>query len=149
MLFSVFVAVVGIGLAYHFYVRRPEVSEGLAARWAGPHRILTNKYYVDELYDATAVRGTMSSARGLWKFDGAVVDGAVNGTGWLTRASAWVSHLIDKHAVDGIVNLIGWAVSETSYVLRRVQTGLIQNYALATLLGVFVFVFLTMYLLVR
>ena len=51
---------------------------------AGPHRILTNKYYVDELYDATAVRGTMSSARGLWAFDGAVVDGAVNGTGWLT-----------------------------------------------------------------
>ena len=149
MLVSVLVAVVGIGLAYHFYVRRPEVSEGLAARWAGPHRILTNKYYVDELYDATAVRGTMSSARGLWTFDGAVVDGAVNGTGWLTRVSAWVSHLIDKHAVDGIVNLIGWAVSETSYVLRRVQTGLIQNYALATLLGVFVFVFLTMYLLVR
>ena len=51
--------------------------------------------------------------------------------------------------MDGIVNLIGWTVSETSYVLRRVQTGLIQNYALATLLGVFVFVFLTMYLLVR
>ena len=149
MLVSVLVAVVGIGLAYHFYVRRPEVSEGLAARWAGPHRILTNKYYVDELYSATAVRGTVSSARGLWTFDGAVVDGAVNGTGWLTRALAWISHLIDKHAVDGIVNLIGWAVSETSYVLRRVQTGLIQNYALATLLGVFVFVFLTMYLLVR
>ena len=149
MLFSVLVAVVGIGLAYHFYVRRPEVSEGLAARWAGPHRILTNKYYVDELYDSTAVRGTVSSARGLWAFDGAVVDGAVNGAGWLTRASAWVSHLIDKHAVDGIVNLIGWTVSETSYVLRRVQTGLIQNYALAALLGVFVFVFLTMYLLVR
>ena len=149
MLFSVLVAVVGIGLAYHFYVRRPEVSEGLAARWAGPHRILTNKYYVDELYDATAVRGTMSSARGLWTFDGAVVDGAVNGSGWLTRASAWVSHLIDKYAVDGIVNLVGWTATEMSYVLRRVQTGLIQNYALATLLGVFVFVFLTMYLLVR
>ena len=149
MLVSVLVAAVGIWLAYHFYVRRPEVSEGLAARWAGPHRILTNKYYVDELYDATAVRGTMSSARGFWAFDGAVVDGAVNGSGWLTRALAWVSHLIDKYAVDGIVNLIGWTASEMSYVLRRVQTGLIQNYALATLLGVFVFVFLTMYLVVR
>ncbi len=149
ILLSVLVAVVGIGLAYHFYVRRPEVSEGLAARWAWPHRILTNKYYVDELYDATAVRGTMSSARGLWAFDGAVVDGAVNGSGWLTRASAWVFDLIDKYVVDGIVNLVGWTASETSYVLRRVQTGLIQNYALATLLGVFMFVFLTMYLLVR
>ena len=117
MLVSVLVAVVGIGLAYHFYVRRPEVSEGLAARWAGPHRI---PHETSTTWMSCMTRppcaGTMSSARGLWKFDGAVVDGAVNGTGWLTRASAWVSHLIDKHAVDGIVNLIGWAVSETSYV---------------------------------
>ena len=147
MVLSIGVAVIGIALAYHFYVRRPEKSSQLAERFAGPHRILTNKYYVDELYDATAVRGTVLLAGGSWKFDAAVVDGAVNGSGWLTRASAWVSHVIDKYVVDGIVNLIGWAAGESSYVFRRVQTGLIQNYALATLLGVFAFV--TLYLLVR
>ena len=147
MVLSIGVAVIGIALAYHFYVRRPEKSSQLAERFAGAHRILTNKYYVDELYDATAVRGTVSLAGGSWKFDAAVVDGAVNGSGWVTRASAWASHVIDKYVVDGIVNLIGWTVSEGSYVFRRVQTGLIQNYALATLLGVFAFV--TLYLLVR
>ena len=147
MVLSIGVAVIGIALAYHFYVRRPEKSIQLAERFAGPHRILTNKYYVDELYDATAVRGTVSLAGGSWKFDAAVVDGAVNASGWFTRASAWVSHVIDKYVVDGIVNLIGWTVGESSYVFRRVQTGLIQNYALATLLGVFAFV--TLYLLVR
>ena len=147
MVLSIGVAVIGIALAYHFYVRRPEKSSQLAERFAGAHRILTNKYYVDELYDATAVRGTVSLAGGSWKFDAAVVDGAVNGSGWVTRASAWASHVIDKYVVDGIVNLIGWTVSEGSYVFRRVQTGLIQNYALATLLGVFAFV--TLCLLVR
>ncbi len=147
MLFSVLLAVIGIWLAYRFYVTRPEISEGLAARYPGPHRVLLNKYYVDELYDATAVRGTLGSARGLWAFDRGVVDGAVNGSGWLTRFSAWLSNMFDKYVVDGLVNLVGWLAGEGSYVLRRVQTGLIQNYALLMLFGVFAF--LTLYLFTR
>jgi NADH-quinone oxidoreductase subunit L len=78
---SVLIGVVGILTAYRFYVRAPEIAENLARRFAGPHRVLLNKYYVDELYGATAVAGTMASARGLWVFDSTVVDGAVNGTG--------------------------------------------------------------------
>ena len=147
MALSVLVAVGGIALAYHLYVRRPERSQQLATNWAGAHRVLTNKYYVDELYDATAVRGTMTSARGLWTVDRNVVDGAVNGTGWLIRASSWVSHVVDKYLVDGMFNLLAWVCAEGSYVFRRVQTGLIQNYAVATLFGVFAFV--TVYLVAR
>jgi len=49
--------------------------------------------------------------------------------------------------VDGLVNLLGWICHEGSYTFRRLQTGLIQNYAVATLFGVFVFV--TMYLVAR
>ena len=147
MAFSVLVAACGIGLAYSNYVRRPERAAQWKAKWAGAHRVLTNKYYVDELYDATAIRGTMSSARGLWTVDKRVVDGAVNGAGWLTRASSWVSHVVDKYVVDGLVNLVGWICAEGSYVFRRGQTGLIQNYALATLFGVFVFV--TVYVVSR
>ena len=144
---SVLIALGGIALAHHLYVRRPELSERLAADFAGAHRVLTNKYYVDEAYDATAVKGTMSGARGLWTVDRNVVDGAVNGTGWMTRASAWVSHVVDKHVVDGLVNLVGRICAEGSYVFRHVQTGLIQNYAVATLFGVFAFV--TLYIAVR
>ena len=138
--FSVVIALLGIGLAYRNYVQRPETAKTWAKRWATPHRWLTNKYYVDEAYDATAVRGTMGSARWLWSVDKAVVDGAVNGAGWLTIIFAWISHVFDKYVVDGIVNLVGWIFQEGSYVFRRVQTGLIQNYAFATLLGVFAFV---------
>ena len=147
MALSVLIAAGGIALAYHLYVRRPERAKELATNWAGTHRVLTNKYYVDELYDATAVKGTMAGARGLWTVDRNVVDGAVNGTAWTTRASAWVSHVLDKYVVDGLVNLLGWVCAEGSYVFRRVQTGLIQNYAVASLVGVFACV--TVYLVVR
>ena len=140
MAFSVLIALGGIWFAYRNYVERPEAAERLAESLAGPHRVLTNKYYVDELYDATVVRGTMGSAGGLWTVDRQVVDGAVNGTGWTTIAASWVSHVLDKYVVDGLVNLTAWMCGEASYVFRRAQTGLIQNYAFVTLLGVFALV---------
>src|SRR5437016_634285 len=52
---SVLIAAFGIGLANKFYVTNPEISERLATQWAGAHRTLENKYYVDELYDATVI----------------------------------------------------------------------------------------------
>jgi NADH-quinone oxidoreductase subunit L len=140
MAFSVLVAAFGIGLAWKFYVTSPEISERLAQQYAGPHRVLSNKYYVDELYDATVVASTVNGGRGLWTFDRNVVDGAVNGTGWVTKISAWFSGLTDKHVVDGAVNLVGWTAQESSYWFRRFQTGLVQNYALLMLFGVFAFV---------
>jgi len=147
MVLSVFIGGLGIWMAYRFYIVRPETSEHLAERWSGAHRVLSNKYYVDELYDATAVKGTMASARGLWTFDGRVVDGAVNGAGWLTVFSSWISHLVDKYVVDGFVNLVGWTTGESSFRLRFMQTGLVQNYALWMLAGVFALV--SLYLLAR
>ncbi len=147
MAFSVLLAAGGIWFAWRNYVQQPEKSEQMAASFAGAHRVLTNKYYVDELYDATVVGGTMGSAGGLWTVDKRVVDGAVNGTGRTTIMGSWVSHVIDKYVVDGLVNLAAWVCGEASYVFRRVQTGLIQNYAFATLVGVFAFI--TWYLFAR
>jgi NADH-quinone oxidoreductase subunit L len=147
MAFSLLIAVTGIGLAHRFYVAKPEISEGLATQFAGPHRLLLNKYYVDELYNATVISGTFTSGRGLWTFDRRVVDGAVNGTGWTTVIGAWFSGLTDRTVVDGLVNLVGWIVQESSHLFRRVQTGLVQNYALLMLFGVFAFV--SIYLFMR
>jgi NADH-quinone oxidoreductase subunit L len=147
MIFSVLIAVAGILTARHFYLTRPEIPGRLTARFRGVHALLFNKYYVDELYNATAIRGTSSSARGLWTFDRIVVDGAVNGSGWLTRLGAWASHMFDKHVVDGLVNLLGWTAGQGSFLVRRLQTGLVQNYALLMVFGVFAF--LTIYLIAR
>jgi NADH-quinone oxidoreductase subunit L len=144
MVFSVLVAAVAIGVAWKFYVTSPEISEQLAERFAGAHRTLSNKYYVDELYNATVISGTMASGRGLWSIDRNVVDGAVNGTSWITVVSAWFSGLTDRTIVDGLVNLVGWIVQESSHAFRRFQTGLVQNYAMLMLFGIFAFV--TVYL---
>jgi NADH-quinone oxidoreductase subunit L len=147
MVFSLLIALTGIYLAWNAYVVRPEISQNLMAQFPVAHRTLSNKYYVDELYDATLIKGTMASGRGLWTIDRHVVDGAVNGTGWLTVASAWGSGLTDRTVVDGLVNAVGWVTQELSYWFRRVQTGLVQNYALLMLAGIFVFV--SVYLFAR
>jgi len=147
MLLSVTIGIVGILFAYRAYVQRPAIADGLKRRFATAHRVLTYKYYVDEFYHATVVRGTMNGADGLWAFDAKVVDGAVNGSGWFTIFSSWISHLADKHIVDGLVNLVGSVLHEASYLFRRLQSGLIQNYALLMVFGVFAF--LGVFLFVR
>lgn len=147
MFLSVLAAAAGLLTARHFYIARPEAASRLAAKWPGLHALLLNKYYVDELYHATAVRGTLTSGRRLWTFDRRVVDGAVNGSGWLTQIASWCSHMFDKHVVDGLVNAVGWSADRGSLFTRRAQTGLVQNYALLMVAGVVVF--LTVYLLAR
>jgi NADH-quinone oxidoreductase subunit L len=147
MAFSVGIGVLGIFLAYRFYVKDSSISERLARRWAGAHRVLSNKYYVDEAYNATVIRGTVSSARGLWAVDRNVVDGGVNGAGKITVITSWFSGLTDRSVVDGLVNAVGRVIQEASFTFRRLQTGLIQNYALLMLFGVFAFV--TIYLVAR
>jgi len=147
MAFSVVLAAVGIFAALKFYVWSPEISEQLAQKWSGAHRVLSNKFYVDELYQATVINGTFAGGRGLWTFDRNVVDGAVNGTGWATIVTSWFSGVTDRAVVDGLVNAVGQTVRESSFIFRRLQTGLVQNYAVLMLLGIFVFV--SVYLFVR
>jgi NADH-quinone oxidoreductase subunit L len=147
MFLSVLIAGAGILTARQFYVRNPEIPARLAERWRGAHSLLSNKYFVDELYDATAIRGTFAAARGLFTFDRRVVDGAVNGSAWLTQIASWLSHMADKYVVDGAVNLVAWTAGRGSFLVRRIQTGLMQNYALLMVVGIFAF--LTVFLLAR
>jgi NADH-quinone oxidoreductase subunit L len=107
-------AVGGIAIAWFFFLRRKEASEALARSFAGVHRTLLNKYYVDEIYDAAVVQPIHRlSERSLWKFfDAGVIDGAVNGAGRI--------------------------VSGASGVLKHVQTGSIRAYAMGVLVGVVV-----------
>jgi NADH-quinone oxidoreductase subunit L len=147
MVLSVAIAVIGIAVAQKFYVKSPEISEQLATRFAGAHNLLSHKYYVDELYGSTVISGTFGAGSGLWAVDRNVVDGAVNGAGKVTVVGSWVSGLTDRRVVDGLVNLVGWIVQESSLAFRRFQTGLVQNYALLMLFGIFAFV--GVYLFVR
>jgi NADH-quinone oxidoreductase subunit L len=103
----------------------------------GPaHGLFYNKYFVDEIYGALFVNGLCKGGGAqLWRFDARVVDGAVNGAGWLTRMTSTISMWWDTWIVDGLVRLTAFLVKFISYPVRMLQTGLVQNYALFIVLG--------------
>ena len=130
---SVAVATLGWFLAYVLYYKDNAFVR--ATRWArnlAPvHRLLENKYYIDEIYNATAVAGTLAFSRLLWWFDANIVDGLVNLTRHLTVIGfGHGSNLFDKYVVDGAVNGLASTARGGSRLLRRAQSGLVQNYAL-------------------
>jgi NADH-quinone oxidoreductase subunit L len=140
MAVSVLVALVGISLARYFYLRRPTIPGTLAARWGGLYRLIYNKYYVDQIYDAIFVNRSKDLGTTLGAFDRGVIDGLfVNGAGWVTRAFSSISMVWDKWIIDGLVNLAARIVWIFSYPVRMIQSGRVSNYALLIVLGVLVF----------
>ncbi|HKR59417.1 MAG TPA: hypothetical protein VJS64_06750, partial [Pyrinomonadaceae bacterium] len=97
------------------------------------------KYWVDEFYGWAVTRRVMDAARFVFAVDSKLVDGAVNGSAWLTRLSSKVTGATDKYFVDGLVNAIAAFIMRLmSPLLRAAQTGLTQNYALVMVLGLVV-----------
>jgi NADH:ubiquinone oxidoreductase subunit 5 (subunit L)/multisubunit Na+/H+ antiporter MnhA subunit len=114
----------------------------------GLHRLLFNKYSVDELYDRVFVRGVaLGGGETLYTVDRLFWDGGegevrpglgVNGIAWAVRdLLARASGVFDRGAVDGTVNAVGAILDNLSYVFRAVQNGLVQYYALCMVIGFF------------
>ncbi len=155
---SVAVGLIGIFVGRHLFKTSPAIPERLASAFAAPHRVLLNKYYVDELYDALFVRGlTLGGGRTLHGVDRYVVDGGdgevrpglgVNGVAWVARdILARLSDFWDKWIVDGGLTKVPAVILENlSYVFRAVQNGLVQHYALAMFIGVFLLIGMTLLL---
>ena len=148
---SVLIAVGGILVATRFYRGAFEIPNRLAASFPGAYRTLLNKYWVDELYGAVFVRGlALGGGNALHANDRFVVDGGdgevrpglgVNGLAWGVRdVLAKASNLWDRWVVDGAVNLTAFVLDNLSYALRAVQNGLVQNYALSMLIGLFLLI---------
>jgi NADH-quinone oxidoreductase subunit L len=139
IIISLIVAGIGIGLGLLFYIKDTRLPEVWAARLAPLYRASYNKYWIDEFYGWAVTRRTMDLARGIFAFDSKVVDGAVNGTAWLTRLSSRITGGTDKYFVDGLVNAIAdFVVRLMSPIVRAAQTGLTANYALVMVLGLLV-----------
>jgi NADH-quinone oxidoreductase subunit L len=110
MILSVVIAFIGIYIAYRLYIKNPEIPKRFVARFSGLHRVVYNKYFVDEIYGAIFVRGLFGLGTVLKSFfDEIVIDGTIN----------------------GVAALLGWAGS----LLRRVQSGYVQGYAFAMIVG--------------
>ena len=108
----------GLAVAYLFYIRNPKLPGQLAEQQAPLYRFLLNKWYFDELYDVIFVRSAKALGRLLWKRgDGDIIDGSLNGIAmgivpFFTRlAGRAQSGYIFTYAfamVLGIVGLITW-----------------------------------------
>jgi NADH-quinone oxidoreductase subunit L len=137
---SVAIALVGIYIAFSTYYRKSDRADRVSAQFKGLYTALSNKWYVDEIYDGLFVNRAKDLGTSLWKFDGAVVDGVVNGAASTTVQSALGSGWWDRWIVDGLVRFVGGFLRTFSSLLRLIQTGYAQNYALMMILGVMILI---------
>ncbi|HYG61265.1 MAG TPA: NADH-quinone oxidoreductase subunit L [Thermoanaerobaculia bacterium] len=109
---AVAVALAGIFLAWTIYGKKGlEGGRTWAQRFPAAHRLLANKYYVDELYDRTIVRPLAALSRFFWK-------------------------VVDTFVIDGAVNAGAFLTELTGDLGRFTTTGNVRNYALYFFLGV-------------
>jgi NADH-quinone oxidoreductase subunit L len=142
MLVSVAIAFGGIGLAWLVYLKKAIAPERFSEVLAGvPYQLVYNKYYVDEIYEATIIRGTLAFSCLLAAFDRVVIDGAVNGAATVVRGAAKIDGWIDANIVDGTVNLVGAIFVWFGNRAKAIQTGHIYSYLYAIAIGVVVILF--------
>ena len=118
MIVSVCVALLAIYFANKFY-KDPEwtVPRKLVSSFKGVYLLLFNKYKVDEFYFATVIDPCIQTSRSfLWK-------------------------VFDAKFIDGIVNGLAKTTSEIGGIIRKIQTGIVQNYALIMTAGIIIIFF--------
>jgi len=114
MLLAVVVSVAGIGLAYWLYLLRPRAAGQVSSYFPGLYRTLLNKYYVDEVYQATLVSGLKG----------------------LSACLAW----IDRYMIEGLVRLAAWVPQAIAKLGAHLQNGQVQRYGLTVVIGLVVII---------
>jgi len=110
------VGLAGIAIAYMFYMFRTDLPGKLAGAFGGLYRFLLNKWYFDELFDATLVEPAKKLGYGLWKGgDGKIIDGL---------------------GPDGIASVS----QDVAKQATRLQSGYVYHYAFAMLIGVVILI---------
>ena len=108
---SVYLAAAGAGIAWYFYLHRPDLPETISNKLSGLYSLLVHKYYFDELYINGFAAGGRAAGRFLWqKGDELVIDGVI---------------------VNGTAN----SVKRLAGILRQLQTGYLYHYAFAMIIG--------------
>ncbi len=118
----VIAGLLGFLLAWWLYIKSPEAPKKLAASLSAPYKLLSGKYFIDELYLAVIVRPLV----------------------WISDKVLW--HAVDERAIDGAVNGVAFVSRESGDRLRRANTGNIRSYATWIVLGVVVFTSLLLWM---
>jgi NADH-quinone oxidoreductase subunit L len=107
----VIIALLGLLLAWWFYIKSPETPKKLAQRLRGPYSLMLHKYYVDELYNAVIVQPLL----------------------WISTNVLW--HVVDEGLIDGTVNGVARVARESGAELREIQSGNARSYASWVVIG--------------
>lgn len=114
---SVAAALIGIYAAYKIYTQRREIADKTAKAFKGAYNVLLNKYFVDEFYEAAVIKPIQNvSEKFLWK-------------------------IADNKIIDGVVNGTAEIVGSLSGIIKKMQTGIAQFYALIMVTGIAVILF--------
>ncbi|MEK6551974.1 MAG: NADH-quinone oxidoreductase subunit L, partial [Bacteroidota bacterium] len=112
MTVSVAAALSAIYFALHVYRKNPQIAENVSNKFKGLYNLLLNKYFVDEVYEAAVVQPVQKgSEKFLWK-------------------------IFDVKFIDGMVNGVASLVEKSSGVVRKIQTGVAQSYAVVMMVGI-------------
>jgi NADH-quinone oxidoreductase subunit L len=118
----VIAGLIGFLLAWWLYIKSPGTPKKIAASFSALYKLLSGKYFIDELYLAVIVRPLV----------------------WISDKILW--HVVDEGAIDGAVNGVAHVSSEAGDRLRRASTGNIRSYATWIVLGVVVFTSLLLWM---
>lgn len=107
-------AAAGVGVAWFFYMKRPDIPEWFEQKLSFVHKVLVNKYYADKFNEVVFAAGSVGIGKALWKYG-------------------------DEKLIDGlIVNGSAKTVGYISSVIRHIQTGYLYHYAFAMIIGLIV-----------
>jgi NADH-quinone oxidoreductase subunit L len=107
----VIIALLGLLVAWWFYIKSPDTPKKLAQSLRGPYTLVLHKYFIDELYNAVFVQPLL----------------------WISTNVLW--HVVDEGAIDGTVNGVARGLRESGGQLREIQSGNARSYATWVVVG--------------
>ena len=142
MMLSLVLAGLGILFAYLFYQWKKLDPDKLADKIKPLYKLSLNKWYFDEIYQASFVAATLGISKGLAWFDAHIIDGIVDGSATATKALSRLSGRFDSVVVDGLVNLMAYISGFIGLLFRRLQTGKVQTYIVFVIFSLVILLFL-------
>ena len=136
------IALSGLFLAYLMYYKKSLVISDENPFKKVLKGLSLNHWYLDDIYNATIVRATLTKATLANQFDVLVVDRCVNAYGVINLIIANLISSFDKYVVDGAVNLSASITGVFGKILRSQFSGKVQNYIAISIVMIIVLVFL-------
>ena len=142
MILSIIVAVSGVLVSTLVYYKNVISPQKVARKLSIIYKTLANRYYIDDIYNFFCSVVVVSLSRLADFFDQKIIDGLIHVTKEITLLTAKASQVFDKWIIDGVINGIANLAISSGRELRKLSTGLIQEYLLVMILGLTSILFL-------